>query len=82
MTISATIGDNGDPIGVPNFCLYILLLKMKKVESITILTAIRNSSLGIVVPLFICSHLLFKLAMANSIGMLVKRDTTSNETNS
>jgi len=32
ITMSVSIGDNGDPIGMPNICLYITLSKVKKVE--------------------------------------------------
>jgi len=37
------IGDIGESMGTPNFCLYILLLNEKKVESRTIFTAFINS---------------------------------------
>jgi len=39
ITILAMIGETGEPIEVPNFCLYILLLKLKNVESKTFFNA-------------------------------------------
>ena len=41
MTKFAIIGDKGDPIGVPKFCLYISPLKLKYVELST------NSNVGL-----------------------------------
>ena len=49
ITMSAMIGDNGDPIGVPCVCLKIVLLKEKNVDDNTNFTANRNSSSGIFV---------------------------------
>jgi len=46
MTISAIIGNKGDPIGVPNVCLYICLnvdRVVKNVDVKTNLIAVRNS---------------------------------------
>lgn len=40
------MGDKGEPIGVPKVCLYIMLLKIKRVEFKTSLTAFKNSDSG------------------------------------
>jgi len=63
-----------------NFCLYKLLLKVKKVESIISYSAIRNLFLGILHSEEICVHLIEILLGASSIGMFVKSDTAFNET--
>ena len=79
--MSDIMGDKGEPMGVPYICLYVRLLKLKNVELRTSLTPIRNSFLGIDVPPEILFHLLDKLSNANSMGTLVNKETTSNETN-
>jgi len=60
------MGDKGELIGVPNFCLYSLLLKLKKVESKIKCNAIMNSFLGILHPEEMCVHLLKILSIARS----------------
>jgi len=77
----AMMGDNGAPIGVPNFCLYSLSLKVKYVEPKIKCKTVRNSFLGILQQEDMCIHLLDTLSIARSIGILVKSDTASNETN-
>jgi len=48
------MGDTGEPIGVPNFCLYKLLLNEKKVECIISCNANKNLFLGMLHSEEIC----------------------------
>jgi len=45
--ISVIIGERGEPMGVPKTCLKYKPLNLKKVESKTKLTAVKNSFSGI-----------------------------------
>jgi len=80
-TKSAMMGDKGEPMGVPNFCLYIVLLKVKYVDSKIIFSAAINSSFGILLFSRMQSSLLTTLSIAKSNGMFVNNDTTSRESN-
>src|SRR5436190_18849983 len=81
ITISAIIGDRGEPIGVPKVCWYMMLLNIKKVECKTKRIAMINSFIGISTFRDMNSHLLMMLSMAKSNGMFVKRETTSRDIN-
>jgi len=77
--MSAIIGDRGEPMGVPKICLYIILLKVKNVESIIKFKALMKCSIGIFVLFAMNDHLLFILSTTNSVGPLIKSETTSSD---
>jgi len=77
MTISAMTGESGDPMRVPNVCLYITLLKIKYVDVKINLMACTNSFFEIFVLFWIRGHLLLILSRTRSRGTFVKRDVTS-----
>lgn len=78
-TKSAMMGDSGEPIGAPNFCLYMFLLKVKKVEFRISETAPRNSFLGMSHLFARYLHFLERISRATSVGILVKSETASKE---
>ena len=61
-----TMGEKGEPIGVPNVCLYIALLNLKNTEDDINSIAHINSVLGINVCCSMYCHLLLILSMIRS----------------
>lgn len=53
-TKAAIIGESGEPIGVPNFCLYIIIIKTKNVEFKINCKIMKNSSFGMSTLLDMC----------------------------
>lgn len=81
-TMSAIIGDKGDPIGVLKICLYIMLLNVKKEEEFkTSLIVFKNSDSGRQQISCIKHHLFETLERAKSVGTFVSREITSSEIN-
>jgi len=77
-TMSANIEDKSESIRVPKVCLYILLLNVKNVEDSNFMAEM-NSSIEMLVFFLINVHLFKMHSIARSRGMLVNRDTTSND---